>query len=94
MEKLLYIPIFLPILLGVIGYLINNDKFYNIIYINQFILLIININFYFSLKQRGIIYEVVGGWDRFIGIGLKLAEIEVLFLLLSVFIFTIILIYI
>jgi|LGOV01.1.fsa_nt_gb multicomponent Na+:H+ antiporter subunit D len=94
MEKLLYIPIFLPMLLGVIGYLINNDKFYNIVYINQFILLCININFYFFLKQGDIIYEVVGGWDRLIGIGLKLSELEVIFLLLSVFIFTIILIYI
>jgi len=94
MEKLLYLPIFLPILLGVIGYLINNDKFYNIIYINQFILLLIDINFYFYLDQGDVIYETVGGWDRIIGIGLKLSHLEVLFLLLSIFLFTVILIYI
>ncbi|MBN2258923.1 MAG: hypothetical protein JW702_00100 [Clostridiales bacterium] len=56
--------------------------------------MIISINFYNVVDSGKVIYEVIGGWEKIIGIGLKISSIEAAFLILSTFLFTVILIYI
>ncbi len=94
MEKLLYTLIFLPIVLGVFIYLVNSVKLYRWIYLAEAVVMVITLQLLGAVKKGIVLYEVIGGWEPFIGIGLKFDALSATFIILATFLFTVILIFI
>lgn len=94
MDKWLYLPVFVPIISAVIVYLFNRDGLYYGLYLLQAMLLGVSATFLVWTQSGKILEEVVGGWDPVIGIALKLDYRAALLLMLSVVLFTVLLIYV
>lgn len=93
MEKWLYIPIFAPIIAGVIVYLFNRDRLFYSLYAVQGLLFTVSWNL-MTTDGAAPVTETVGGWDPVIGISLHSDATIAKILMLSTLLFTVILLYV
>ncbi|MFZ5351364.1 MAG: complex I subunit 5 family protein [Bacillota bacterium] len=93
MDTMPVIIIFLPLLTSIVIYIFNNKKANILAFISQFLLAAVTFLYYFKFRSMDAHKVRIGGWDQFIGITLKNDSISVSFMLLSVFIWLIIIIY-
>ncbi len=91
-----YIPIiliFLPLLTSIIIYIADDKRANALAFVTQIALIFATLQYYFSFRNIGVHKLTLGGWDQFIGITLRNDYISVSFILTSVFIWSIVLIY-
>src|SRR5690554_6436067 len=86
--------IFVPIISAIIIYLIKHKAITNIVFITQLILIILFGYYIYQLPHDpSITYFVVGGWSDRFAISLKNDDLSLLFIGLSIFMWTMVLFY-
>lgn len=85
--------IVMPIILGLFGYLINRKWTHFLIILAQMVLFVLAIYQFFQVNSYGTIIYSLGYQNRFYTINLIADQISILFVLLAIFLFTMMLIY-
>lgn len=85
--------IFIPIVFSVLIYLFNNKFVSYIAYVAQIFLTIFSFIMWKYLIKNGVITILLGGWNKSIGIELRIDNLSMLFITMTVLIWWLVLIY-
>lgn len=85
--------IFVPIITSVLIYLFNNKVFNYVVFISQSVVSVLYILLFKHVIDNGIVTILLGGWKRDIGIELRIDNLSVLFIFMSIIIWWVVLVY-
>lgn len=85
--------IFIPILTSITIYILHNKYINYSVFLSQGLLTILSIRYYISFDENTTKTIVFGGWSKEIGIALKNDYLSLIFILLTIFLWWIVLIY-
>ncbi len=85
--------IFIPILTSIIIYILNNKYINYLIFVSQSIVTILCLLYYSTFNENTVKTLVLGGWSKEIGIALKNDYLSLAFVLLTIFMWWIVIIF-
>lgn len=89
----LYWFILFPVIVGIAGLLLS-DKISNILsLLGQTLTFVYAIMLFFTVHQDGQVFQIIGNWPQSIGIGLKADTTSIVFVLLTSFLFLILILF-
>ncbi len=85
--------IFIPIILSVLVYILNNKKFNHVVFVGQLAITVLVILLWSHVLDHGVVSILLGGYERTIGIELRIDNLSMLFITMSIIIWWVVLIY-